>query len=235
MVFTFWEGKMPGYIRLCLYTWKVPYTVLNYDNVNDYTDLPLDKLKRFTLPQIADCVRVHVLRDNGGYWLDADTIMLTGKLPDAMILGDPEKRTNTIGMLHTATPNSEMLEEWARFQDKIIQGSSVSRYWALMGNDFTDSYLWEHDEIRIGRIDNYWPETYMIPGNESRMNKYKKFYFRESHHLADIRDTSLLMLHNSWTPKWYKNLSAKSVLAGSCTLSNILREIKGGAANGTAD
>ena len=54
---------MPGYIRLCLDTWKVPCTVLNYDNVNDYTDLPLDKLKRFTLPQIADCVRVHVLSD----------------------------------------------------------------------------------------------------------------------------------------------------------------------------
>ena len=22
-VFTFWEGKMPGYIRLCLDTWKL--------------------------------------------------------------------------------------------------------------------------------------------------------------------------------------------------------------------
>lgn len=234
MVFTFWEGKMPGYIRLCLDTWKVPYTVLNYDNVNDYTDLPLDKLKRFTLPQIADCVRVHVLRDNGGYWLDADTIMLTGKLPDAVILGDPEKRINTIGMLH-AEPHSDMFEEWARFQDEIIQGSSVSRYWALMGNDFTDPYLWEHGEIRIGRIDNYWPETYMIPDPELRIYKYKKFYFRESHHLADIRDASLLMLHNSWTPKWYKALSAKSALMGSCTLSNILREVKGRAANGSID
>ncbi len=226
-VFTFWEGKMPGYIRLCLDTWKVPFTILTYDNLGKYTDLPLDKLKRFTLPQIADCVRVHVLRDNGGYWLDADTIMVTDRLPDAVILGDPEKRINTIGMLHTE-PHAEMFEEWALVQDWILKKNTVSRYWALMGNDFTDPYLYDHKEVKIGRIDDYWPETYMIPGDRYRMFKYMKFYFRESYHLADIRSTDMIMLHNSWTPGWYKRLSKESVLSGNCTLSNILREVKEG-------
>ena len=226
-VFTFWEGKMPGYIKACLDTWKVPFTILTYDNLGEYTDLPLDQLKRFTLPQIADCVRVHVLRDNGGCWLDADTIMITDRLPEYMILGDPEKRTNTIGMLRTAK-HTDMFIEWADFQDEILCRYPVSKYWALMGNDFTDPYLWEHEEITIGRIDNYWPETYMVPGTESRMDKYKRFYFKESRHLADIRNTDMIMLHNSWTPAWYKRLSEDSALMGSCTLSNILREVKEG-------
>ena len=103
MLFTFWEGKKPAYIGLCLKTWHMPYTVLNYDNVNEYTDLPIEKIKRYTLPQQADIVRAHVLRDNGGYWLDADTIMVENRLPaEAVILGDAMTRLNTCGYLQSA-------------------------------------------------------------------------------------------------------------------------------------
>ena len=81
-IFTFWEGPLPAYIRLCLQTWKFPFTVLNYSNLRQYTDLPADnRLKRFTLPQIADCVRVHVLRDQGGYPNSID-VHITDKLPE---------------------------------------------------------------------------------------------------------------------------------------------------------
>ena len=224
MVFTFWEGDMPGYIRLCMDTWKVPYTVLNYDNLSQYTELPVEKLKRFSLPLIADAVRVHVLRDNGGYWLDADTIMVTDKLPEAVILGDPEARTNTIGMLHTK-PQTDMFKEWAAYQDELINENGTSHFWAAMGNAFTDPYLQKHREIEIGRINDYWPETYMIDGDMHRCSKYLAFYFAEDYELTDIRKTDMLMLHNSWTPAWYKQLSESEALAQRCTLSNVLREL----------
>lgn len=223
-VFTFWEGQMPGYIKLCMDTWRMPYTVLNYDNLHEYTDISIEPLKRFTLPQIADCVRVHVLRDQGGYWLDADTIMLTGKLPDTDMVGDTEQRTNSIGLLWSE-PHSQMFTEWARFQDEIISGYDKSTYWALMGNAFTDNYVKEHEEVRIWPIEDFWPETYMVSDNIPRWQKYRRFYFEESHTLADIRPTDLLMLHNSWTPEWYKSVPIFKVLDANCTLSNILREI----------
>ena len=215
---------MPGYIKLCMDTWKVPYTVLNYDNLHEYTDISIEPLKRFTLPQIADCVRVHVLRDQGGYWLDADTIMLTGKLPDTDMVGDPEQRTNSIGLLYSE-PHSQMFTEWARFQDEIINGYDRSTYWALMGNAFTDNYVKEHEEVRIWPIEDFLPETYMVSDNIPRWQKYRRFYFEEHHTLADIRPTDLLMLHNSWTPEWYKNLLELDALNTSCTMSNILREV----------
>lgn len=222
-VFTFWEGQMPGYIKLCMDTWRVPYTVLNYDNLHEYTDISIEPLKRFTLPQIADCVRVHVLRDQGGYWLDADTIMLTGKLPDTDMVGDPEQRTNSIGLLYSE-PHSQLFTEWARFQDEIISGYDRSTYWALMGNAFTDNYVKEHEEVRIWPIEDFWPETYMVSDNIPRWQKYRRFYFEESHTLADIRPTDLLMLHNSWTPEWYKDMLELDLLDANCTMSNILRE-----------
>lgn len=40
---------MPDYIKMCLDTWKREYVLLNYDNLNQYTELPIDKMKRFTL------------------------------------------------------------------------------------------------------------------------------------------------------------------------------------------
>ena len=214
---------MPAYIRLCMATWKLPYTLLNYDNLGQYTELDIERTKRFTLPQIADCVRVHVLRDQGGYWLDADTIMLNGKLPDTDMVGDPESRDNSIGLLHSE-PHSQMFTEWAAFQDEIIRGDDTPSYWATMGNAFTDDYAKHHEEVRIHPIADYCPEVYMIRDDIPRWQKYRQFYFEERHSLADIRQTDLLMLHNSWTPEWYKNVPEGKVLDANCTMSNILRE-----------
>ena len=222
MIYTFWEGQKPAYIELCMETWKFPFVLLNYDNLNEYTDLPVEQLKRFTLPQIADCVRVHVLRDQGGYWLDADTIMVGEQLPDVMILGDNETRANTIGYLHTE-PQTDMFVKWADFQDEIISSSGPSGDWALMGNRFTDPYLREHTEIQIGSIYDYWPETENI---HDRIRKYTEFYFEQSYHLSDINHAGMIMLHNSWTPDWYKTLPKEGVLSHSCTLSNILKFVK---------
>ena len=224
MIFTFWEGTKPAYIDLCMQTWKQPYTLLTYDNLKDYTDLPIDKLKRFTLPLIADCVRVHVLKDYGGYWLDADTIVLGDELPIENMAGNLEERTNHIGFLHTL-PHSQMFEEWAKYQDQIINNHKGAVGWNLMGNAFTDGWVKSHLDVKLYPAENCCAETYMVKGDEPRYNKYQKFYFNESHTLGELKSTPMLMLHNSWTPQWYKDLSREDVLKSTCTMSNILREV----------
>lgn len=225
MVFTFWEGKMPDYLKLCMKTWKFPYIVLTYDNLHEYTDLQItDKLKSYTLPQIADVVRVHVLRDNGGYWLDTDTIMLSDELPTENMVGYVKERTNTIGYLHTEK-NSQMFRMWAKYQDEILKLPYTHTHWGIMGNLFTDSYVLSHPEITIYPVDNCWAETYMVKGNDNRHDKYQLLYFANSYELEDFNQTKMLMLHNSWTPNWYKQLSAEQVLEDKVTLSNILREV----------
>lgn len=204
-------------------TWKEPYTVLNYANLHEYTDLPIERIKRFTLPQISDIVRVHVLRDQGGRWVDADTILLADKWPDADFVGYPERRGISCAFLRTE-PQTEMFQAWARHQDNIIYGNDTPTYWATFANQFPEPYLAEHPEIEILPIVGYWPETYMVQGGTPRYQKYRQFYFEQNHSLSDIRPTDMLMLHNSWTPEWYKDLNGGTVLGGTCTLSNILRE-----------
>ena len=196
-------------------SWKFNFIELGFHNLNKYTNLNIKRLKQFPLQQISDVVRVHVLRDNGGTWLDADTIA-TGELPTETLLGNPKTRENTIGFLNA---HNEMFVEWAKFQDEILNGNETPTHWSTFGNAFTDDYLKQHTEIKIGCVDECWPETKLAGTN--RMLKYQEFYFNRSYHLKP----RLLMLHNSWTPMWYKELSRREVLATDCTLSNILNEI----------
>lgn len=239
-IFTFWEGKMPSYIQLCMQTWKFDYVLLNYNNLHEYTDLNIknihgvhrnksvyDRLKEFSLPKIADFVRVHVLRDNGGYWLDADTIMLSDELPKENMIGNDKTRANTIGFLHTES-HTDMYNEWSKHQDDVVFRTTLTNdetNWNVLGNLFTDNYLKFHNEITIADVTNCWAETYMIKGKTLRSVKYNQFYFEDNYKLSDLRPTNMLMLHNSWTPDYYKQLTKSRVLDKDCTLSNILREI----------
>ena len=224
-VFCFWEGYMPAYIKLCMQTWDFSYILLNYDNVNQYTNIDIDKLKRFTLPQQADVIRVHILRDNDGYWLDCDTIVLDD-LPHFTMMGDTVKRTASISYLNTE-PQTPMFEKWAQYQDDIYLSDrfkrSYKRKWALMGNSFLDNYIMKNFDITIGNINFCFPEMELFEGND-KWYKYQRFYFKLHYHLKDIKKTSLIMLHNSWTPEWYKQLSEEEVLNHKCTMSNFLRE-----------
>lgn len=229
-VFTFWEGTMPEYIRLCMKTWKFDYVLLTRDNVNQYTDIDLSKLRNFTLPQIADIVRVHVLRDNGGYWLDTDTIMLTDKLPTTNMIGFVKERWHTLGYLYADKSNMDLFDQWAEYQDRIIKHPQFQYDWDIVGNRFSNKYVKEHPEITITPIDNYWAECYMIKGDDnviSRRGKYEEFYFKKHYRLSDLRPTDMLMLHNSWTPRWYKLSDYYQTIEDDCTLSNILKECLG--------
>ena len=225
-VFTFWEGYRPHYIDLCMYSWDFPHAELCYANLNQFTDISkgqLEQLKSFTLPQVADFVRVHVLRDNGGYWLDADTIITGDRLPDANMIGDPVARTTSIGYLHIE-PYSDMFVQWARYQDEIVKNPLNSGYWNCFGNAFADSYVYDHGRITIADIKPSYPETYMITGTVSRREKYRRFYFESNYKLSDLQPTNMIMLHNSWTPDDYKHMTVKEILADNRTLSNILKE-----------
>lgn len=226
-IFTFWEGTMLDYIKLCMKTWKVSPIILNFQNLNDWTNLPVDKLKTFTLPQVSDAVRAHVLRDHvGSYWLDTDTIFLTDKLIDENVIGDPVARTHSTGVSHSTKESIEFFKAWSEYQDKVIDNPNHSKHWSVLVNMFTDTYVPYHKEVKIYDISICRPELYMIPSGSSS-SKYREFYFgKKNYTLSDIKqNTDFLVLHNSWTLDWYKSLSETEVLQTNCTLSNILKEL----------
>ena len=132
--------------------------------------------------------------------------MLREKLPQTNLIGYPNRRDATIGFLYAEKPKMPFYMEWCNYQDEIVNEPLWSREWNCMGNSFTDQYLREHKNISIGFIILRWPETYVIDGDISRYDKYRKFYFDSTYTLAEDLIPDILMLHNSWTPEWYKKL-----------------------------
>ena len=85
MVFTFWDGEMPEYIKMCMETWDFEYDLLDFESVKKYIEIP-KSIVRFSLPQISDYIRVHMLKECGGRYFDTDTIFL-GEAPEENIIG----------------------------------------------------------------------------------------------------------------------------------------------------
>ena len=230
MIFTFWEGRMPSYIKLCLNTWDkqgLEYKVLNYDNLNDYTNLSIPLLKqnsRLELYHIADIVRAHVLRDNGGYWIDTDTILLSKDLPKCNMLGVPQAKAGSIAFLHTEK-QTDMYISWCKYQDRIISNRNQEITWDIVGNLFVDEYTKRHLGITIDDIEPYWLELKGVPYNIPRKDKYQRFYFENQHNLCQIEHSNMIMLHNSWTPDWYKALTEDEIMQDDHTMSNILKDV----------
>lgn len=223
MIYTFWEGPMPDYIQMCLETWKMPHTVLNYSNLQEYTTINMEGLKSFTLPQQSDAVRAHVLRDNGGWWLDSDTILLTEELPKENVIGDLVTRAHSTGLCHWTKDAEQFFKDWAEYQDRVIADPDHSRSWRVLVNMFTDEYVQGHKEITIYPYEKCRPELWKVSHGDSQ-KRYEDFYFWQSCRLADMGETSIFVLHNSWTPAWYKALKRSDILEHGCTMSNILRD-----------
>jgi len=99
-IFSFWEpkGNMTPYLRLCMKTWEknLPdYNVilLDYSNLNQYLpegSYDLSVLEDFPLMMQKDAIMVEVLKEHGGVFLDADTLITGDIKPMCEMLKDSE-------------------------------------------------------------------------------------------------------------------------------------------------
>lgn len=143
-IFTFWEPRnsLPGYLSLCLKTWKkyVPanykVVILDYSNLLEYLGTKLIKqilCKDMALKIQADAIRVAILHKYGGFWMDIDTLIINSKFinifsgSDLIMFGDSKHVYKPhIGFIY-ASSNSTILKAWLNI---IIH--NVKRYKYLL-------------------------------------------------------------------------------------------------------
>jgi hypothetical protein len=134
IIFTFWEPhkKMPGYLKLCIKTWKkflpdYEIKILDYKSAIDYLgEGPFSNIvcQNMTLPIQVDALRVALLKKFGGIWMDADTIILSRKFFNEILeflnndfelimLGDEKTKTQNIGFICSSN-NSYIINEWLK-------------------------------------------------------------------------------------------------------------------------
>ena len=137
-LFTFWEPKekIPGYLKLCIKTWKkflfdYQIIILDYKLVKKLLGKILfDSIicKEMPLAVQSDAIRVALLDKYGGFWIDSDIIFLNKKIveqiPNYELMMPREEKTkhHFIGMIYSIK-DSIIIHEWLM---KIIY--KVKRY-----------------------------------------------------------------------------------------------------------
>ena len=127
IIFSFWEpqDKMPGYLALCIKTWKkflpnYQINILDFNSAKIYLGESIFKniyCEDLNLPTQVDAIRVALLKKYGGIWMDADTIVLNNdifnKLKDfeLIMFGSEISKIQNIGFI-SASDNSIVIKKW---------------------------------------------------------------------------------------------------------------------------
>ena len=253
-IFTFWEpsNKIPGYIRLCIQTWKkfLPeYNIIlmDYKKVKEFLGEYLFRniiCKYMSFMLQADAIRVALLQKFGGIWMDADTIITNGDFLknienyDLAMIGG--KNSTNIGFIY-ASKNSTIINAWlieiirrvkkfkqlfqSAYKNKTVKfnylGNNIIDN--LLKNDNTSKNFFILDRNKL----NVFPEYRLLKNsNLTQKQRYIKLYFinRAPKILFPIVK-GIIMLHNSFTPNKYKNMTEKQFLKEEILLSKYLRKI----------
>ena len=229
--------------------------ILDYHNLKNYLSLKIiNKIlcKKMTLPIQADAIRVAILQKYGGFWMDCDTIITNSDFinmfnnSDLFLFGNSKDNKANIGFIY-AKNNSTILKTWL---DRIIIRTRIYKYrlflkaifpikyfiinfnklltWDYLGNGILNQIIKNSSKnsIRIiERKDAYvFPEIFI--NNGSPYKSFQDFYFTERNPESLLKKCKgILMLHNSWIPAKYKNMSEEEFLHQDILLSHLLSKL----------
>lgn len=249
-IYTFWQGFMPPYIRMCLDTFRnsgYEFVLLDHSNLNDYLSpkvLPLEKLAKFPPAAQGDIIAAHMMNRFKGYFIDADTIFLSRinhleELLDShelVMIGD-EKVPFCHAAFILSSGDSVILQEWEtkigdllaviENPDHVINQGNDN--FVVKSNSFGNPLLYpiiaKHlDKVKILDKDLYLPENRSLEdfSGEKRNQAYNGFYFTEG--IKDIHAAPFLILHNSWTPQWYREYEKENITGDGLFISRLLMQ-----------
>ena len=253
-IFTFWEPKLkiPGYIKLCILTWKNIFPnntiiILDYSNLYHYLNPSLiSKIlcKNMKIRVQSDAIRVAILKKYGGVWMDADTIVTNSSFIKRFYEYKYEFVTLSyhIGFIY-ALKKSIFISKWLR---KIIESVNIYKK-ALSRNITKEQYIYLNrgsylgnlifnpiakeckgkEFLKINAVKMFaFPEKIYIKDNLPRAIRYQTFYFSRGNPKKIIdNNQGIIMLHNGWTPHKYKKMSEEEFLKQDILLAHLLRQI----------
>jgi len=158
-IFTFWEpkNKIPGYLKLCIETWKkflpeYEIEILDYETVKNYLgEILFSEIicKNMTLPIQADAIRVSLLQKYGGIWMDTDIIILNGHFIKELenyelsLLGEEKFKSQSIGFIY-AKKNTQLINKWLNEIKKkvgIYKNALKKNYYNMKFNNSKKLYI----------------------------------------------------------------------------------------------
>ena len=205
-VWTYWQGPMPEYIKICIETMRRNcdnFILLTPHNINDYvynSPLDIDKCRKLNNPaHLADIYRVAVIYNNGGLWLDCDTIMINSLNEFNKVVSVYQdcfvhSRWNDGRVLNGyfyATKGCDLLKEWLNYINKLLNKVSIRSTWTQFGEKILTPLVnsGRYNTIEINR-------TIFLPINVDKIPWLFFEPFHWSNFMSD--DTITIGLNNSW-------------------------------------
>lgn len=158
---------------------------------------------------------------------------------------ESSQKYNMYNGLIIARKNSFVLEEYIKeanlriknygkpknklILNKIFKNKEYKAYkdCHFLGSAILSKIVEKCDTIKYNPLNNaevaILPEKIYYPDIKSR-EAYVKFYFEDNHQKDILQDkSSVLCLHNSWTPDKYKSMTEAEFLKQNITLANIFK------------
>ena len=225
-------------------------TIGNWLDKNIYSK---ELYKNMRLAVQADAIRCAILKKYGGIWFDCDTILTSDKIRNIIPKESGFTLIGLhIGVIF-AKKNAKVLKIWQKEIQKRLFKFELSekhpklyelfynkrfkhrlRSNSLFGNSIINP-LFEKlkNEKLFKSIDREsifaLPEVNFYKSNteDSFYQKYLDFYFTDNDNSSYALENSngIILLHNSWTPKEYKEMSQAEFLSKNKTMTNILKKI----------
>ncbi len=234
-IFAFWESptSLPAYLELCKETWiknisNCEIHIINYDNIHKYLGDIYDiaELKKIPLAMQSDIISAAILEKFGGLFLDLDCIViddifqifdLITKGNKLVSFGRAEVKAIHLAVLYCKTPNNPILKAWRIEAQKRLMSKPKNYSWDYFGNEIINSLLknskFKNDFYIIDRTaSGNILESAIFSGSNlnNAITDYKNLYFNEylsiSPNALSLVNCGVISLHNSWTPKKYKEI-----------------------------
>lgn len=234
-IFAFWESHndMSAYLKLCIDTWyrNIPNCeihIINYDNINNYIAgvYDIDLLKKIPLAMQSDVISAAVLEKFGGVFLDVDCIVTNNIFEifnkiygnKLVAFGSNKSKSIHLAVLYSRVPNNPILKEWRTESQKRLNDIPEIIRWDYFGNSiinplianlkYADSFYIIERSISGNILESTVLESYDI---KNAALGYKDFYFNKfiklDFDIIGLIKCGIVSLHNSWTPKKYKDIT----------------------------
>lgn len=248
-VFSYWDGNKLDYIELCKETmlkycntdnFELHY--LNYNSINDYISFDINKfynlkfskrieklkINNFFLPILVDYLRVKLLYNYGGIWIDADTIVykepieikeLLNKYDIIVSTNNLKNKSRFINNGFIATnKKGKNISLYLNKINSIISKRKINKFCELslpvitkIINDSNNSFIYDENNKKINQI--------------SHPNHKKFFYTKYDYDkLIENNNPIFVTLYNSSFPNEFKELSKKEILNKNILISEIFRK-----------
>ena len=203
-------------------------TIINDKNIKDYISVIPDYFNKLCPAHQADFVRVHVIYDNGGIWLDSDTIVID-KLDSLFDIVEKKdgffiKQNNKIlwNGIFGSKKNSPLLLEWKNKMMKILDVKKQNITWEEIGNDILKTLKYNNldlfkNYIIFNGLDNLYPINWYNCEREfinKPYNNYKNI----------IRDYQPLIVLVNSVYKKLERMTYKEILNGKMPINYFINK-----------